>query len=79
MGNQDDDDDDDDRGNMDDDEMYNLESGTLIYQSSLKKRGRVRQIFTDRTEYTLTLIGTIIGLGNIWRFPFLVFIYGGGK
>ncbi|XP_049589058.1 sodium- and chloride-dependent neutral and basic amino acid transporter B(0+)-like [Syngnathus scovelli] len=34
--------------------------------------------WTNKTEYILSLIGYTIGLGNIWRFPYLTYKNGGG-
>ena len=31
-----------------------------------------------RSEYIIVLIGYSIGIGNLWRFPYLVGRYGGG-
>ncbi|XP_041801906.1 sodium- and chloride-dependent neutral and basic amino acid transporter B(0+)-like [Chelmon rostratus] len=38
------------------------------------KRGN----WANKTEYMLTMIGYAIGLGNIWRFPYLAYKNGGG-
>ncbi|HDG68286.1 MAG TPA: hypothetical protein ENG11_03970, partial [candidate division Zixibacteria bacterium] len=32
----------------------------------------------SRTAFVLAAIGSAIGLGNIWRFPFICYKYGGG-
>ncbi|MBQ8250806.1 MAG: sodium-dependent transporter [Alphaproteobacteria bacterium] len=34
--------------------------------------------FSSQKEFVLTMAGAAIGLGNIWRFPYLVSNYGGG-
>uniref|UniRef100_UPI0037E6FDFD sodium- and chloride-dependent neutral and basic amino acid transporter B(0+)-like n=1 Tax=Semicossyphus pulcher TaxID=241346 RepID=UPI0037E6FDFD len=34
--------------------------------------------WTNKTEYMLSMIGFAIGLGNIWRFPYVAFKNGGG-
>eukprot|EP00924_Labyrinthula_sp_SR-Ha-C_P010889 snap_masked-scaffold_47-processed-gene-1.48-mRNA-1 protein AED:0.17 eAED:0.18 QI:0/-1/0/1/-1/1/1/0/636 len=40
------------------------------------KEGRDR--WSSRVTFILGAIGSAVGLGNLWRFPFLVFNYGGG-
>ena len=35
--------------------------------------------WTNKTEYLLSMIGFAIGLGNIWRFPYVAFKNGGGN
>lgn len=36
-----------------------------------------REIFSSRFAATLTMIGVAVGLGNVWRFPYMMGQYGG--
>ncbi len=36
-----------------------------------------RQLFSSRTATVLTMIGVAVGLGNVWRFPYMMGRYGG--
>ena len=38
---------------------------------------RPRQLFSSRTATVLSLIGVAVGLGNVWRFPYMMGRYGG--
>ena len=37
-----------------------------------------RSTFTGKLGFVLTAAGSAVGLGNIWRFPYLAAKYGGG-
>ena len=37
-----------------------------------------RSSFTGKLGFVLTAAGSAVGLGNIWRFPYLAAKYGGG-
>lgn len=38
-----------------------------------------RETWANQVEVFLSVLGYIIGLGNIWRFPYMAFENGGGK
>ncbi len=37
-----------------------------------------REVWNSKTAFVLAAIGSAIGLGNIWRFPYVTFENGGG-
>ncbi len=37
-----------------------------------------RQLWSSRTAFLLAAIGSAVGLGNLWRFPFIAYKNGGG-
>lgn len=39
---------------------------------------RVRGQWSSKVEFILAVAGQIIGLGNVWRFPYLCYKNGGG-
>ncbi len=36
-----------------------------------------REFFSTRIAATLTMIGVAVGLGNVWRFPYVTGVSGG--
>lgn len=56
-------------------EAIKEENHTDDASSVYKKRGQ----WANKWEFILAIAGEIIGLGNVWRFPYLCFKNGGGK
>ena len=44
-----------------------------------KKEVGDRPKWDNKAQYILTCVGFCIGLGNVWRFPYLCQSHGGGK
>ena len=47
-------------------------------KSKTVKTFQKRESFSGRVGYVLAMAGSAVGLGNIWRFPYLAAKYGGG-
>lgn len=55
--------------------MLNMKSATEDKQRKLEERGH----WNKKIEFILAVAGAIVGLGNVWRFPYLCYKNGGGK
>lgn len=50
--------------------------------SSVVKKSQIlldRGQWANKLEFLLAVAGTLVGLGNLWRFPYLCYKNGGGK
>lgn len=55
--------------------LVNVTSSTAQPQGKPKQREQ----WASKVEFFLAVAGHIIGLGNVWRFPYLCYKNGGGK
>ena len=59
------------------DNSSSASTSTNIINNENSNGDDARSTFNSRTEYILTMIGYMVGLGNVWRWPFQCFSNGG--
>lgn len=50
----------------------------LCFREFIMKEKKSRSNFSSKLGFVLSAAGSAVGLGNIWRFPYLAAKYGGG-
>ena len=49
-----------------------------IFQVDPEKSEPQRAVWDNQLEFLMSCIATSVGLGNVWRFPFIAYLNGGG-
>lgn len=59
--------------------MFMVQNGAVPGEQVKKDENSRRGNWGNQIEFVLTSVGYAVGLGNVWRFPYLCYRNGGGE
>ncbi|XP_070830094.1 sodium- and chloride-dependent GABA transporter 2-like [Chaetodon trifascialis] len=60
------------------DDLLDLQMNKSRRKTEKQRRAADRGQWASKAEYILVVAGSVVGLGNVWRFPYLCYKNGGG-